>query len=182
MRPAGEAASWCGLDPGWVYSDLLDSIRRHTQCLHRAYDVLHEALLRYVLAHHRRDGIRQPHAYLRTVVGSVLADEHADAARYMAWPEAGPAQGREAPGPFPFDEGVAPSAEHLAELRERLEAVQRILDSLPRRCREVFWLFRVHGYTQPQIAARLGISVNMVERHVMRALLDLRAARELLDP
>ena len=77
---------------------------------------------------------------------------------------------------------TAPSAVVLADLQQRLAAAQRVIEGLPPRCREVFWLCKVEGHSQPRIAATLGISLNMVERHLMRALLDLRAARELLAP
>jgi len=58
--------------------------------------------------------------------------------------------------------------------------IQQILEQLPTRCRQVFWMYRVEGYTQTEIAAALGISKNMVERHVMRAIVDLSSARELI--
>jgi RNA polymerase sigma-70 factor (ECF subfamily) len=180
MKPAADPARWCGLDLGWVYSDLLGSISHKTQCVHRARDVLHDSLLRFVLAQ-RADEIRQPHAYLRTVVGNVLSDQYREASRFQSLDEPGRAAGSaiERDGLLPRD--AAPSAERLADLQQRLRSVQRILDCLPPRCREVFLLFRVDGCTQPEIAQRLGISLNMVERHVMRALVDLRNARELLS-
>lgn len=173
MKPADNLALWCGLDLSWVYSDLLLSISRRTRCVHRARDVLHDSLLRYVLTQ-RRDRIVQPHAYLRTVVSTVLSDHHREASRYE------PFAVEAADGGAALPEATAPSAERLADVQQRLRAVQRILDCLPPRCREVFWLFRIEGQSQPEIAARLGISLNMVERHVMRALLDLRAARDLI--
>jgi RNA polymerase sigma-70 factor (ECF subfamily) len=46
----------------------------------------------------------------------------------------------------------------------------------------VFWLARIEGHRQAHIASMLNISLSMVERHLMRALLDLRAAREALCP
>lgn len=174
MKPLADAR-WGGLDLAWVYSDLLRSISRQTHCVHRARDVLHDSLLRFVLAQ-KQDDIRQPHAYLRTVVGSVLSDLHRDNSRYQSLDD--PARGAEASGMLHSE--FAPSAERLIDIQQRLRAVQRILDCLPPRCREVFWLFRVDGCSQPEIAQRLGISLNMVERHVMRALVDLRNARELL--
>lgn len=73
----------------------------------------------------------------------------------------------------------APSAEHLADMQQRLEAIQRILACLPARCREVLWLTRIEGHRQVEVARMLGISVTMVERHIARALLDLREAHEL---
>ena len=79
-------------------------------------------------------------------------------------------------------EQFAPSAEHLADMQQRLEALQRVIDCLPPLCREVFWLARIEGHRQPEIARMLGISLSTVERHLIRALLDLRAARERLAP
>ncbi len=65
-------------------------------------------------------------------------------------------------------------------MQQRLEQVQAVLNCLPARCGEVFWLFRIEGLRQGEIASRLGISVNMVERHVMRAMVDLRALRDAM--
>jgi RNA polymerase sigma-70 factor (ECF subfamily) len=45
----------------------------------------------------------------------------------------------------------------------------------------VFWLARIEGHRQVHIATLLGISLNMVERHLIRALLDLRTARDVLS-
>jgi RNA polymerase sigma factor (sigma-70 family) len=179
MKPLVQAPLWCGLDLAWVYSELLGSVTRKTHCVHRARDVIHDSLLRFMLAQGRAD-IEQPHAYLRTVVGNVLTDYRSDASRFLSLddPANGPGDSHGQPSLLPRD--IAPSAERLADLKQRLAAVQRILECLPPRCREVFWLFRVEGCTQPEIAMRLGISLNMVERHVMRALVDLRNARELL--
>jgi len=179
MKPAMDTTNWCGLDLAWVYSDLLGSINRQTHCVHRARDVLHDSLLRFVLAQ-KQETIRQPHAYLRTVVGNVLNDLRCDAKRFESLDDAarGDEVSTERGGLLPVE--TAPSAERLADLQQRLRTVQRILDCLPARCREVFWLFRIEGCAQSEIAARLGISLNMVERHVMRALVDLRKARALL--
>ncbi len=80
-----------------------------------------------------------------------------------------------------LEEKLSSSPEHLADLQQRLQALQSIIDCLPPRCREVFWLFRIEGVSQVEIAHTLGISLNMVERHVIRALLDLRLARDLVS-
>lgn len=123
----------------------------------------------------------QPHAYLRTVVRHVLADSFRETSRFVQLvpDDAGDERGEAGGAPFP-EEHFSPSPEHLADLQQRLEALQRIIDCLPPRCREVFWLFRIDGLAQAEIAARLSISRNMVERHIMRALVDLRAARNLM--
>ncbi|MBM3117839.1 RNA polymerase sigma factor [Jeongeupia naejangsanensis] len=160
---------WYGLDLRWAYAELLPGLRRQTGCLHRAWDILHDALLRYALTRHRAQ-ITRPHAYLRTVVGATLVDHHREQRRFVPLPDHADESDR-----------VEPSAETVAALRQRLAMLQRVLDALPPRCREVFWLFRVEGHTQAEIAMTLGISINMVERHVMRALIDLRAIKDTLQ-
>lgn len=161
---------WHGLGLQWAYS-LLPFIARRITCPERAQDVLHDALLRYA----SRSGgtIEQPQAYLRRTIDSVLADQHREAQRYRSLPADDSAPG-EAPS--------SPSALQVAELRERLQHVQRVLEVLPRRAREVFWMFRIEGCKQDDIAAQLGISRNMVERHVMRAMVGLRQVQKYAMP
>lgn len=164
--------NWQGIDLRWAYNDLLLSLSRQTRCVQHAYDVLHDALLRFALAQHAQP-LAQPNAYLRQVAQSVLIDHFRRNARLQPLPEHHEETG---------DEHCAPSAEHLLDIQQRLSALQRILDCLPPRCREVFWLARIEGYAQKEIAQQLDISLNMVERHMARALITLRNARELLRP
>lgn len=171
---------WYGLDLRWAYTDVLPSIYRQTHCLHTAYDVLHDALVRFALCKNR-DNIEQPRAYLRTVVHNVLADSYKERARFVPLASEEADFSEDAPPTQSMPEQfLAPSPEQIADLQQRLQALQHIIDCLPKRCREVFWLFRIDGLTQPEIAASLGISLNMVERHIMRALIDLRASRDLI--
>ena len=65
-------------------------------------------------------------------------------------------------------------------VQEELDvAVQRAVQSLPDRCREVFELSRVHGLKYAEIAKTLGISVKTVEAQMGKAL---RILRERLAP
>ena len=54
--------------------------------------------------------------------------------------------------------------------QELEQQIQRIMDSLPERCREVFLLSRFQGLKNREIAERLHISLHSVERHIPRAL------------
>jgi RNA polymerase sigma factor (sigma-70 family) len=62
-----------------------------------------------------------------------------------------------------------------ATAREELRRVQAGLDRLPPRCREVIMLRKIEGLSQREVAARMGIGEDTVERQMvqgMRALVD----------
>lgn len=46
----------------------------------------------------------------------------------------------------------------------------KVLAELPPKCREAFVLNRIEGWTQAEVATHLGLSKNMIERYVMRAI------------
>ena len=159
---------WCGVDLLWAYKSLLPSIIRKTRCTHQAKDILHDGFLSFALSNNP-DQRHQPHAYLRTIVQNLVVEKYRKdtyAQNYLDSIE--------------FDEASIPSPEHLADIKQRLDLLSQIIQDLPPRCREVFILFRIEGHSQKQIASDLNISLNMVERHLIRALLDIRSAREQL--
>jgi len=72
------------------------------------------------------------------------------------------------------------SPERVAAARAELRLLERALDALPQRCREVVSLRRIEGLSQKDIAARLGIAEGTVEKHVtlgMRALAESLAGQ-----
>ena len=168
---------WYGLDLRWVYTDLLKHIFFQTKCIHSAHDVLHDALLRFAFS---KQGTQadEPHAYLRIVVRNLLADHFQLSSRFVTLPEHNDDITTEQH--LDPDANWALSPEKILDIQQRLQAVQNIINCLPPKCREVFWLFRIEGLRQAEIAAHLHISINMVERHVIRALVDIRTARDHL--
>lgn len=60
--------------------------------------------------------------------------------------------------------------EQIAEGREELRNVSRVLAQLPDNVRKVFLLRRVQGLSQRQIAALLGITENTVEKRVSKGV------------
>ncbi len=67
-----------------------------------------------------------------------------------------------------------PDAEAAAQAAERQRLLAAAVDELTPRCREVFLMSRLDGLANGEIAARLGISRNMVEKHIIRAMLHCR--------
>lgn len=157
---------WHGINLHWAYTTLLPGIRRKTLCPHHAKDILHDGFLRFALtpSPHRHES---PHAYLRTIVQNLLLEQYRRE-RYLA----------DYQQQLDSEEPASVSSEQLADIKQRLELVTQIIQALPPRCRQVFIMYRIEGYAQKEIAAQMQISLNMVERHLIRALLDIRAARE----
>ena len=63
-----------------------------------------------------------------------------------------------------------PSLEQQLSDRDELRQVAEAIAGLPDKCREVFTLRRVEGVSQREIAERLGISENTVEKHVAKGI------------
>jgi RNA polymerase sigma-70 factor (ECF subfamily) len=75
-----------------------------------------------------------------------------------------------------------PSPERIVDGRQSLLAMAHAIEVLPARCQQVFILSRIHGLANGDIAERLGISRNMVEKHIIKALMHCRQVRShLLD-
>lgn len=75
---------------------------------------------------------------------------------------------------LPVADGAATGEQALVG-REELSMLQQALADLPDRCREVLTLRKIEGLPQREVAARMGIREDTVERqtiHGMRALAD----------
>lgn len=72
----------------------------------------------------------------------------------------------------------APSAYRSFQGEQDLELVRAAFEELNDTCREAFVMNRFEGLTFVQIAARLDISVSMVEKHVARAVSHMKKRLE----
>lgn len=72
-----------------------------------------------------------------------------------------------------------PSLEDAAAVEQELRVLRAAIDELPARCRQVFVMHRLKQMTQNEISKELGISRQMVERHLARAI---ARCRERLRP
>ena len=58
---------------------------------------------------------------------------------------------------------------------EKLQQVEHALNEMRTECRKAFYLHRMQGLSHKQIAVNMGVSVSMVEKHIMRAANKLRS-------
>lgn len=76
-----------------------------------------------------------------------------------------------------LDEGA--QIEEIVNAHQELRLLADAVATMPRRCRQTFTLRKVYGFSQKEIAARLCISENTVEQHLMKAA--RRCAEVLFD-
>ncbi len=108
------------------------------------------------------DHIRTPRTYLFEVAKSVIL-QALRRSRIVAFEALAEAEGMEVPAP-------APSPEDFAADRQELGRVAALIAGLPAKCREAFTLRKVHGLSQREVAERMGVSENTVEKHVGKGI------------
>lgn len=72
-----------------------------------------------------------------------------------------------------------PSPERVAAGRRELERVRRLIDALPDRCGQIMRMRKIEGMSQKEVAAKLGVTQNIVENDIAKGLkLILQAMAE----
>jgi len=106
--------------------------------------------------------VRQPRAYVYQVAQSVVLQQLRRAQvvsmEMVAEFDRLPITGEDA------------SPERLASSRQELNTVTALIAQLPEKCRQAFILRRVEGFSQREIAERMQISENTVEKHVCKGI------------
>jgi RNA polymerase sigma-70 factor (ECF subfamily) len=64
-----------------------------------------------------------------------------------------------------------PSPENQAIDRDELSRLAEGIAALPEKMRRVFMMRRVHGFSQREVALKMGISESTVEKHMARGLI-----------
>ncbi|MGH7021460.1 MAG: RNA polymerase sigma factor [Brevundimonas sp.] len=72
------------------------------------------------------------------------------------------------------------SPEDAALAKGQMDVINQALDELPRHCRSILIMSRLHGMTHSQIAAELNVSKSLVEKYAVKAMLHCRARLDAL--
>jgi RNA polymerase sigma factor (sigma-70 family) len=68
-----------------------------------------------------------------------------------------------------FEGHVAQPEEH-AHVRDQVATIEAALAELPAKCRDVLYLTGIEGLPREEVAARLGVSLSLVNKYVLLAL------------
>lgn len=74
-----------------------------------------------------------------------------------------------------------PDPESVLDMQQRLQILQEAIAELPPKCRTVFMMHKFENLSYTEISASLGISRNMVEKHIIKALAYCRKRLDELD-
>lgn len=130
-------------------------------------DVVQEAYA--ILAGLQRvDHVQQPRAYLFATAQSIVL-QHLRRAQVVSIEAIGDIERLEIPS-------ADASPERAVSSQQELRQVQTLIAELPEKCRRAFWMRRVDGYSQREIAERLHISENTVEKHIGKGIRFLMEA------
>lgn len=127
-----------------------------------AEDITQDVYLKFSSRNAHATSVAYPKTYLFTAVRNAAID-HAERLRteqrHREWRE-----------DLTEIASSAPTPEAHIHSHQRLQRMAMALNELPAACREAFVLNKLQGLDHRTIAQRLGISVSMVEKHMMRAL------------
>ncbi|TRX73841.1 sigma-70 family RNA polymerase sigma factor [Pseudomonas mangiferae] len=137
---------------GWLRQRLNDSAD--------AADLAQDTFVRVLLAR-TADSLHEPRHYLATVARGLVIDLYRRRSLERAYLDALALR----------PECYAPSAEVRAQILDSLLAIDRLLDGLGARTRQVFLAVQLDGLTYEKTAERVGVSVTTVRKHLARALM-----------
>lgn len=68
--------------------------------------------------------------------------------------------------------------EELVITQDQSKKLYELIDKLPKKRRQAFILYAIEGYTRKEIALKLGISSNAVEKHITRSIIQIKEELE----
>jgi RNA polymerase sigma-70 factor (ECF subfamily) len=73
-------------------------------------------------------------------------------------------------------ESQVATPERILQSREDIELIERSVAELPPKCRQAFYLHRLHDLGPLEIAARLGVSKRMVHHYLVQAMAHIHSS------
>lgn len=147
------------------FGELRSFILRRVGCCELASELTNETFIR-ILDYKSPTPIENQRAFLYRIAGNLAIDHHR--------------ANRERPACI---DDICESEHQVTDLhdparvvcaRQTLERLHLAIDALPPQCRRAFVMFKFEGCPHVEIADKLGISKNAVEKLLIRALVQLR--------
>jgi RNA polymerase sigma factor (sigma-70 family) len=157
------------------YRELLNFCLRKVRDPNAAADLVQESYLRVLAMERAGQAILDPRALLRKVAVhlKIDMDRRADIRRHddiddLAEPDIPALPAHLQP-------------EEVYSSAQAAEAYLKAIEQLPERCREAFSLYVFDDLSNKEIAARMGISLSMVNQYIGRGKLACTACRDAIE-
>ena len=157
------------------YKELLNFCTRQLRDRDAAADLVQDSYVRLLSAEREGRAASEPRALLHQIARRLVIDRHRRAA-LRDHEDIDALQEPEQPR--------APTHQQPEQVLAQMQSVRAYvaaIDTLPPRCREAFVLHVFDGLAHAQVAARMGISVSMVEKHIARGMLACRRCERALE-
>ncbi|AMC33499.1 RNA polymerase sigma factor [Janthinobacterium sp. B9-8] len=143
------------------YHDLHHFISRSIGCRDKAQDVVQEAYARVLASDHKDSALG---ALLYTTAKNIVIDQYRQnkSRQYDNYEQLELAASR------------ADEPEQRAAGRQSMNHLLELIDTLPPRSKEAFVLYKFDGLSHAEIAKQMGISINMVEKHIINAMVSCK--------
>lgn len=156
------------------HHELIQFLSRQGKDRDTAADLAQESYVRVITLQQRGEPIHNLRALLYRTVRNLLTDQHRrDSVR----------QHDSLDTMAEIDMPAAPShwqPEEALTSWQVIKAYVETIEALPPRCKEAFILYAFDDYTQADIASQMGISISMVEKHIVRAMVACKACERKL--
>ncbi|MNB59253.1 putative RNA polymerase sigma factor FecI [compost metagenome] len=150
--------------PGFFehYEELIGTWTRRLRNRAQAEDLAHDTFVRVLESDSA--AVQQPRAYLHQTARNIAVDG------YRREDRRGAMESQD----IDHSESSIGDPEHYMRAIQLADSIERALAELPINCRKIFVWQKIEGLTQAEIAERLGLSKNMVEKYMIRTLRHLR--------
>lgn len=156
------------------YKELLNFCLRTIRDRDAAADVVQETYARFLTMQQSDTAIREPRALLYQTARNIMVDLYRRGVVRQHDDIDGLAEAEQPAAPAMHGpDAVAASA-------QAVQAYLAAIEALPPRCREAFILHVFEDLPYAEIAARMGTSVSMIEKHIARGRLACRDCEQRL--
>ncbi len=150
-------SAWYDSHHGWLQAWL----KRKLGCAHTAADLTHDTFLRLLARPRELRDIEQPRAFLGTIAHDLMVNHLKRQSLEASYMQA----------LLIHPEAATHGPETRAVVIETLLEIDAMLDGLPVKARQAFLLSQLEGLRYAEIAEKLNVSLSMVKKYMMRAML-----------
>ena len=147
-----------------IYSRVRSALMRRGRTHHEAEDLMQEAWIK-MASYEREHAVERPEALLMRIALNLSVDAYRMSVSH----------GEEVAVEDVVLIDIAPSIDDVVLGKERMARLSMCLRRLSPKTRDIVLSYRLEGLTYQEIAARHGLSVSTVEKHVARAMVQLAA-------